>query len=402
SSSSPSPSSHLTRHRQTFFFDRVLASSSNDDNSFINDKIQIPEKNCALIKNFTGIREWKIYKPLEKNKEDGGENKGYESRSIFQHPFNVLPIPGIHVGFSIRSVEKVEEENDLADISKLCRLLDKLFVLLDFNLKFDEKIQKPMMDLRFLWKYENQDIKIVKEEKELLFEQQHQKFKFIETLLTVPNDRVPPALNYSFNSVLSPNQTFHTNFHTTVKGDNDEIKGMEDEETCKLLFIHIIPNTFIVDKYQLDDSNDINDNKRIEIFGEMNLESPVGDKSLRWGNVAIINKEGGGTKKKKRSGVSIVSVPWPLVVCLYPLFSQTPLPLSLFYNNKRKQIKYILPIQQNHWPIELVKVPIGQLNHLKIVELWTILVVLIGSFWIFWTVSKKIAAKNAQDKNKID
>ncbi|CAH1760910.1 14695_t:CDS:2, partial [Entrophospora sp. SA101] len=302
SSSSPSPSSHLTRHRQTFFFDRVLASSSNDDNSFINDKIQIPEKNCALIKNFTGIREWKIYKPLEKNKEDGGENKGYESRSIFQHPFNVLPIPGIHVGFSIRSVEKVEEENDLADISKLCRLLDKLFA-------------------------------------RLLFEQQHQKFKFIETLLTVPNDRVPPALNYSFNSVLSPNQTFHTNFHTTVKGDNDEIKGMEDEETCKLLFIHIIPNTFIVDKYQLDDSNDINDNKRIEIFGEMNLESPVGDKSLRWGNVAII---------------------------------------------------------------KLVKVPIGQLNHLKIVELWTILVVLIGSFWIFWTVSKKIAAKNAQDKNKID
>ncbi|CAJ0914028.1 4370_t:CDS:2 [Entrophospora sp. SA101] len=265
--------------------------------------------------------------------------------------FLIGKLDGVHVGFLIGSVEKVEEENDLADISKLCQLLDKLFGI--FWDKFDDE---SFYGAR------------------LLFEQQHQKFKFIETLLTVPNDRVPPALNYSFNSVLSPNQTFHTNFHTTVKGDNDEIKGMEDEETCKLLFIHIIPNTFIVDKYQLDDSNDINDNKRIEIFGEMNLESPVGDKSLRWGNVAIIN----------------------------PLFSQTPLPLSLFYNNKRKQIKYILPIQQNHWPIELVKVPIGQLNHLKIVELWTILVVLIGSFWIFWTVSKKIAAKNAQDKNKID
>ncbi|CAH1761746.1 10170_t:CDS:2 [Entrophospora sp. SA101] len=63
----------------------------------------------------------------------------------------------VHVGFLIGSVEKVEEENDLADISKLCQLLDKLF---DFNLKFDEKIQKPMMDLRFLWKYENQGIKI--------------------------------------------------------------------------------------------------------------------------------------------------------------------------------------------------------------------------------------------------
>nr|CAG8545473.1 13168_t:CDS:2 [Entrophospora candida] len=341
SSSSPSPSSHLTRHRQTFFFDRVLASSSNDDNSFINDKIQIPEKNC------------------------------------------------VHVGFSVRSVEKVEEENDLADISKLCRLLDKLFGI--FWDRFDDE---SFYGAR------------------LLFEQQHQKFKFIETLLTVPNDRVPPALNYSFNSVLSSNQTFHTNFHTTVKGNNDEIKGMEDEETCKLLFIHIIPNTFIVDKYQLDDSNDINDNKRIEIFGEMNLESPVGDKSLRWGNVAIISQK----------MMINVSIPWPLVVCLCdeksnnnknndknnnidkpdPLFSQTPLPLSLFYNNKRKQIKYILPMQQNHWPIELVKVPIGQLNHLKIVELWTILVVLIGSFWIFWIVSKKIVAKNAQDKNKID
>ncbi|CAG8820145.1 5847_t:CDS:2, partial [Racocetra persica] len=90
---------------------------------------------------------------------------------------------------------------------------------------------------------------------------------------------------------------------------------------------------------------------------------------------------------------AVVSAPWPLVVYACenmvdngqaPLFAPTPLPLSLLFPPTTK-LKYILPkkefLQQNIWPSETVRVPVGQLDHLKFTERWSIFFALAGCAW---------------------
>jgi hypothetical protein len=55
------------------------------------------------------------------------------------------------------------------------------------------------------------------------------------------------------------------------------------------------------------------------------------------------------------------------------------------------------------WPREVVKVPVGQLGHLKFVEWWTIIVTLIGCAWVIWISLKKVSQWQYKgDNGKID
>jgi len=54
------------------------------------------------------------------------------------------------------------------------------------------------------------------------------------------------------------------------------------------------------------------------------------------------------------------------------------------------------------WPKEVVKVPVGQLGHLKFVEWWTIIVVFFGSAWVIWVTLKKVQWQYEGDNDKID
>ncbi|CAG8741104.1 16771_t:CDS:2, partial [Gigaspora margarita] len=443
------------------------------------------------VKNFTGVREWKVLTPLDDFFKASYQtlpvwNKDWKVRvqiasgsQGLSHPFNIAPTPGIHVGISFDN-ETFSHRLDYEKVEFviICKYLDALFgsiicdsgqslqkmvdishstllpdghiylhsslpkyhqlptqtsilgknvyfkeynrpSILDFDLRFDEKTNQIITDLRMVWNCKNQDIYIIKENEqdrvELgVFGPQLDSGKFIgERIIIDENDNnpVPTMITVSprvlssnlfyFNSSIIPAQGFHQSFKTSVVLP-------ASQPNCEFYILHIFPNSFLVDPYQISEL--FSDN--VQVLGETDLEIPVGVTSLKWGSVVLakehlieqkdnrfefnlpfrmryqpVNSEG-----SQKSHV-VASAPWPLIVYACenmvddgraPLFAPTPLPLSLLFS-PTTEFKYILPpkefLQRNIWPSEAVKVPVGQLDHLKFVERWSIFFALMGCAW---------------------
>ncbi|CAG8477738.1 25282_t:CDS:2 [Dentiscutata erythropus] len=425
------------------------------------------------VKNFTGVREWKVLTPLEDLFKTSYRtlpvwNKDWKVRvqiasgsQGLPNPFDIVPTSGIHVGISFDN-ETFSQRLDYekAEFVTICKYLDALFgsiicdsgqslqkmvgtfyiyeqllptqtsilgknvyfkeynrpSILDFDLRFDEKTNQIITDLRMVWNCRNQDIYIIKENEqdkvELgVFGPQLGSGKFIgERIIIDENDNNPVPtmitvlprvllsnLSY-FNSSIIPAQGFHQSFKTSVTLP-------ASQPNCEFYILHLFPNSFLVDTYQIDEL--FSDN--VQVFGETDLENPVGVTSLKWGSVVLakghpvelkddrfefslpfrMRYQPANSEGSQRSHV-VASAPWPLIVYACdngraPLFAPTPLPLSLLFS-PTTEFKYILPpkefLHRNIWPSEAVKIPVGQLDHLKFVERWSIFFALMGCAWI--------------------
>ena len=87
-----------------------------------------------------------------------------------------------------------------------------------------------------------------------------------------------------FNSSISPSQSFHPYFSTSI---NYSVM----EEKCKDYILYTLPNSFFVDVYQLKDKFT---DEQIKVWGETDLESPFGVTSLKWGSLVLITKQNSG------------------------------------------------------------------------------------------------------------
>src|SRR6266542_1579839 len=84
-----------------------------------------------------------------------------------------------------------------------------------------------------------------------------------------------------FYSSVSPSQSFHPYFSTSIKYS-------VIEEECKDYIIYILPNSFFVDVYQLKDKFS---DEQIKVWGETDLEVPFGMASLKWGSLVLITRQ---------------------------------------------------------------------------------------------------------------
>ncbi|CAG8490264.1 14919_t:CDS:2, partial [Cetraspora pellucida] len=428
-------------HRHTFFFDEDVLSSLTEET------IQNLEPRKIRVKNFTGAREWKVLTPLDDCIEVVSQqtlpvwNKGWKVRvqiasggQDLSHPFNIAPTSGIHIGISFDN-ETFSHRLNFREVEFLtiCKYLDVLFgnficnsgqplqkmlptqtsilgrnayfkeynrpSILDFDLRFDEETNQIITDLRVVWNCKNQDIDIIKENEqdkvELgVFGQKLDSETFlgekiiidkddnnsVPTMITVSHQALSSNLFY-FNSSVTPTQGFHHSFKTSITLS-------ASEPNCEFYILHIFPNSFLVDTYQI---NELFSDSLVQIFGETDLEDPVGITSLKWGSVVLAKEhflrqdnvfefslpfrmryQPANSEGSQTSHV-VVSAPWPLVVYAcedmvdngqVPLFAPTPLPLSLLFPPTTK-LKYILPkkefLQQNICPSETVRVPVGQM-----------------------------------------
>ncbi|CAG8652349.1 8796_t:CDS:2 [Cetraspora pellucida] len=468
--------SAYSRHRHTFFFDEDVLSSLTEET------IQNLEPRKIRVKNFTGAREWKVLAPLDDFIEvvlialsielnfklffqrepiNLANVLGWKVRvqiasggQGLSHPFNVAPTSGIHIGISFDN-ETFSHRLNFREVECLtiCKYLDVLFgnficdsgqplqkmvgrnayfkeynrpSILDFDLRFDEETNQIITDLRVVWNCKNQDIYIIKENEqdkvELgVFGQKLDSETFLGEKIIIDkddNNSVPTMITAShqalssnlfyFNSSVTPAQGFHHSFKTSITLS-------ASEPNCEFYILHIFPNSFLVDTYQI---NELFSDSLVQIFGETDLENPVGVTSLKWGSVVLAKEhilrqdnvfefslpfrmryQPANSEGSQTSHV-VVSAPWPLVVYAcedmvengqVPLFAPTPLPLSLLFPPTTK-LKYILPkkefIQQNICPSETVRVPVGQLDHLKFTERWSIFFALIGCAWVIWTIKR--------------
>ncbi|CAI2182142.1 13015_t:CDS:2 [Funneliformis geosporum] len=413
------------------------------------------------------------------------------------HPFNTAPVPGIHIGISLDNktfAERLDYKN--ADFLVVCKYIEALLgeilcnnekslnrmhiidlsnsitlpggniyyyssipfyqtpspssilgresyskehrrpIIIDLHLAFDKKTNQTKADLRMIWKYRNQDIKVNNQDNQEdivelgVFGPPLDSDSFIGPRVVFgDNDNPKPTMlsvfsrtlvDSFFNSSISPSQSFHPHFNTLIKYSTIEDK-------CKDHIVYTLPNSFFVDIYQL---KDMFSDEQIKVWGETDLESPVGMTSLKWGSLVLITKQNSedvdnfefnlplhmryqpaisGNKQKNHV---ITAAPWPFVIRVCendvpePLYAPTPLPLSLLFPST-SEIKYIFPqeelLQHNFWPKVVVGVPVGQLSYLKLVEWWTILTSLMGCVWIIWTIKKKVSQwKYEGDNNKID
>jgi hypothetical protein len=93
---------------------------------------------------------------------------------------------------------------------------------------------------------------------------------------------LPRTLTDSFfNSSVYPSQSFHPYFSTSIKYS-------VIENGCKDYILYTLPNSFFVDVYQLKDRFS---DEQIKVWGETDLESPLGVTSLKWGSLILIAKQ---------------------------------------------------------------------------------------------------------------
>ncbi len=101
------------------------------------------------------------------------------------------------------------------------------------------------------------------------------------------------------------------------------------EDKCKDYILYTLSNSFFVDVYQLED---MFADEQIKVWGETDLEIPVGMTSLKWGSLVLITKQNSedvdnfefnlpihmryqpaisGNMQKSHI---ITTAPWPLVI----------------------------------------------------------------------------------------
>ncbi|CAG8648150.1 3704_t:CDS:2, partial [Dentiscutata heterogama] len=433
--------------------------------SLTEEPIQSLAPRKIRVKNFTGVREWKVLTPLEDLFKVASYrtlpvwNKDWKVRvqiasgsQGLSNPFNIAPTSGTHVGISFDN-ETFSQRLDYekAEFVIICKYLDALFgsiicdsgqslqkmhnldithstllpdghiylhsslplyptqtsilgknvyfkeynrpSILDFDLRFDEKTNQIITELRMVWNCRNQDIYIIKENEqdkvELgVFGPQLDSEKFIgERIIIDENDNNPGTSNDD---------------NRLTSGFFIKFVLFQFEHHTGSRLSSVIQD--IVDTYQIDEL--FSDN--VQVFGETDLENPVGVTSLKWGSVVLakghpveqkddrfefslpfrMRYQPVNSESSQRSHV-VASAPWPLIVYACdngraPLFAPTPLPLSLLFSSTT-EFKYILPpkefLHRNIWPSEVVKIPVGQLDHLKFVERWSIFFALMGCAW---------------------
>ncbi|PKY41634.1 hypothetical protein RhiirA4_441430 [Rhizophagus irregularis] len=418
-----------------------------------------------------------------------------ETQTLF-HPLNIVPVPGIHIGISLGNQtfsERLGYKN--MDFLTICKYLDALLgvvmcdkeksskrtyhidllnsislpdgniyyyssipsydvpssssilgrrsskeyrrpAIIDLHFNFDKKTNKTKAELRMIWKYQNQNIEINKDNQDDRVElgvfgpQLDSESILGEKIVFGEDDQPEPTMvteyprtlssDSFFNSSIYPSQSFHPYFSTSIK-----YSVIEDK--CKDYILYVLPNSFFVDVYQLKDKFS---DEQIKVWGETDLEIPFGVASLKWGSLILIAKQSSEDlcefslplHMRYQPAISgntqshvFARAPWPFVIRVCenikneprePLFAPTPLPLSLLFPSTT-EIKYLLPKQEflrsTSWPREVVKVPIGQLSHLKFVEWWTIIVALAGCAWVIWIALKKVSQwRYKGDNDKID
>ncbi|CAG8533584.1 3105_t:CDS:2 [Funneliformis caledonium] len=308
-------------------------------------------------------------------------------------------------------------------------------VIIDLHLNFDKKSNQTKADLRMIWKYRNQNIEVYNQDNQEnkvelgVFGPPLDSDSFIGPRIVFGDSNNPKPTMLSvfsrtlvdsfFNSSISPSQSFHPHFNTLIK-------YLTIEDKCKDYILYTLPNSFFVDIYQL---KDMFSDEQIKVWGETDLESPVGMTSLKWGSLVLITKQNSGDvdhfefnlplhmryqpaiSGNKQKNHVFTTAPWPFVIRVCendapePLFAPTPLPLSLLFPST-SEIKYIFPkqefLQHNFWPKVVVGIPVGQLSYLKLVEWWTVLMSLISCVWVIWTIKNKVQWKYEGNNNKID
>ncbi|CAG8849727.1 11194_t:CDS:2, partial [Racocetra persica] len=98
----------------------------------------------------------------------------------------------------------------------------------------------------------------------------------VPTMITASHQALPSNLFY-FNSTVTPAQGFHQSFKTSITLS-------ASQPNCEFYILHIFPNSFLVDTYQI---NELFSDSHVQIFGEKDLENPVGVTSLKWGSMVL-------------------------------------------------------------------------------------------------------------------
>ncbi|RHZ74525.1 hypothetical protein Glove_221g68 [Diversispora epigaea] len=395
----------------------------------------------------------------------------------------------------------------------------KDYLVLDFELKFNENNSKEnsskilMTELRIVEISKNQDIEISKEKKENdesdeekveigIFGPQIDEESFIggRIIIGKNNDKnnknnknivpsmikvIPRTLStdlFYFNFSINHNQGFHPKFNTSITLLKP-LPIQKSQENCQLYLLHTFPNSFYVDIYHL---NELYPEKFIKVWGEKDLEIPVGFSSssssspLKWGSLVLVNENifernnnnnddnnnnnnnnnndnnnntnsefilpvhmryHQAVPENDQKTHKIIESSRPMVVCAcddefndddddddkfdkfvnnnnnnnnnnsnneksaHHLFSPTPLPFSLIFpsnikllyilskerdnnnnNNNNKNINYNYNNNINNY---LVKIPVGKLSHLQLIEVWTVFITIASSLWIILVINQQ-------------
>ncbi|CAG8454950.1 2896_t:CDS:2 [Ambispora gerdemannii] len=457
-------------------------------------------------------------------------------------PYFITPLPGLHVGISVEKEQIVSSFDPVRNSKKswefvnqqnmvdICKFLDAIFgifacdhneqykklkydtiditksipisnggesnaylhgvddehqsppSLFDFVIKYDEKLNAPIVDLRIVWWCRDRDIEISKnrnlrdlnnERVEIgLFEPPigEDTFFGLRTVIGQGQNKILPTMvtiqskslhsdTFEFYSHITPPQSFHPKFHTFTTTPN---KQSTKSSSCQNYIIHILPEYLFVDPYQVQE---IFEKDQIGIWGETDLEKPVGTVGLKCGSIISIKerekdvlREDDNEEKETSLGVTVVEsklpihvryqqpvgpgifesrshIPaftaWPMVVQLChgknnseensfkeSPFESTPLPISLIFpKNDTTKLKYFLPVALSqdsprypwssssrwYWPIERLNIPVGQLQQLSIVKWWSLLASTLGFVCIVWvTLQKFFDWDYFFDKNKME
>ncbi|RIA84865.1 hypothetical protein C1645_399157 [Glomus cerebriforme] len=298
-------------------------------------------------------------------------------------------------------------------------------VIIDLHFNFDKNANKTKADLRMIWKYQNENIEInnpdIQDDKVELgvFGPQLDSESFIgANIVFGKNDKPKPIMinvfprtlpDSFFNSSIFPSQSFHPYFGTSIK--YSVMETMEDkEDKCIDYILYTLPNSFFVDVFQLKDKFSY---EKIKVWGETDLETPFGATSLKWGSLILITRQSSENLDNFEFNLPLHMRYQPAIFgnTQNHVFARAPWPFVIrvceIIENKIQEIKYILPkrefLQGTSWPKEVVKVPVGQLGHLKFVEWWTIIVTLMSCAWVIWITLKKISQWQYECNNdKID
>ncbi|KAG9299213.1 hypothetical protein G9A89_013861 [Geosiphon pyriformis] len=331
--------------------------------------------------------------------------------------------------------------------------------IFDFSIKYDSKARQPIVDMRVVWRYKGNNAEISKDSRtderlEIgMFETPlsdntyfglrtvigHDENALKPTMITIPSKILEPT-TYYFESLIEPAQGFHPIYYTNLTSSHTT------HSSCQHHIVYILPDSFFIDPYQLQE---MNSDDEIQLWGEIDLEKPIGGEILKWGSVVLVkakklntenNVDKGNLLKTRlplhmrylqsagpsifesRSHVPAIS-PWPMVVQMCDdidkqeglresPFAPTPLPISLLFRPPIAKINYFMPSdileftgtsRTYRWPIARVQMPVGQLQHQNIITWWSVLVSTLGFVCVAWvTLQKFVDWDSFFDKNKAD
>ncbi|CAG8444379.1 17444_t:CDS:2, partial [Acaulospora morrowiae] len=415
----------------------------NDASFSYEDNVQNIGEREVRLRNFTGVREWKVLVPLEeliKSKSWSSMELNREWKVRVQiasrdqplpFPFDVAPTFGIHIGISVGNESFAQSPDHKNTIFfTVCKYLSAIFgyphcdhersAQQTFVIDLAESISLPGGNFYFYSNFPSHYE--IPAQTSVIGEMIHDQEYNMPSVLDLEL-KFDEKANEFLAEVRLVWQCESVNIDVVKKSEEEKIElgifgDLLDPETFIGVRIILGKNKNEPDIYQL---YDLYSDDHIKVWGETDLENPVGTSSLKWGSIILAREFIFGGKEGDTYGFNLplrmryypavpeniqkthetISASWPVVLYACdglgvgepaPLFAPVPLPHSLLFPSTTK-LQYILPKDnsRNSWPREMMRVPVGQSNHLKIVEGWTIFITMMGIVWVLFLIKRKRA-----------